>query len=81
MEIDVPAFNAEEWPDLSRGTQGTVASADTRFDVVVNPDNIRHREHRYYQLKVFLRFSRPQTCFDVKATSSNIGTLTVPIES
>ena len=36
MVIDVPAFNAEEWPDLSRGTQGTVASADTRCDVVVN---------------------------------------------
>ena len=81
MVVDVLAFNAEEWPDLSRGTQGTIASADTRCDVVVNPDKIRHREHRYYQLKVFLRNSRPQTCFDVKAMSSSIGTLTASIGS
>ena len=26
---------------------------------------------RHYQLKVFLCFSRPQTCFDVKAMSSS----------
>ena len=78
MVVDVPAFNAEEWPDLSWGTQG---SADTRCDVVVNPDKVRHREHRYYQLKVFLRNSRPQTCFDVKAMSSSIGTLTASIGS
>ena len=45
MVVDVPAFNVEEWPDLSRTTQGTVASADTRCDVVVNPDKMRHREH------------------------------------
>ena len=53
MVVDVPALNAEEWPDLSRRTWGTVASADTRCDVVVNPDKVRHREHRYHQLKVF----------------------------
>ena len=81
MVIDVPAFNAEEWHDLSRRTWGTVASADTRCDVVVNPDKIRHREHLCYLLKVFLCFSRPETCFDVEAMSSNIGTLMVPIES
>ena len=53
MVVDVQALNAEEWPDLSRMTNGTVSGTGTRCDVVVNPNKARHREHRYYQLEVW----------------------------